>query len=94
MAENNFLTYKDIPLVRCGNEIYYGDMAKPYVVRFEILSFRETENGSLPEKVSVRLLKSDTQLAEKDRVVKETVRESFYDALDFGFVWLERALKQ
>ena len=36
MAE--FLTYKDKPLVRCKNEIYYGDMSEPYVVRFEILS--------------------------------------------------------
>ena len=27
MAETNFLTYKDKPLVRKGNEIYYGDMS-------------------------------------------------------------------
>ena len=47
----------------------------------------------LPEKVTVQLLKSDTQLPDKDRIVKETVKESFFDALDFGFVWLERALK-
>ena len=43
--------------------------------------------------VEVKLMKSDTQLPEKERIVKETVRDSFFDALDFGFVWLERALK-
>ena len=44
-------------------------------------------------KVTVQLLKSDTQLPNKDRVVKETAKENFFDALDVGFVWLERALK-
>lgn len=91
MAETNFLTYKEKPLVRSGNEIYYGDMSEPFVVKFTIIS--ENKSGE-PEKVSVQLLKSDIQLPEKDRVVKETVKNSMFDALDFGFVWLERALKE
>lgn len=89
-----FLTYKEQPLVRKGNEIYYGSMAEPFVIRFNILSAVKDGDVEIPGKVEVQLLKSDTQLPEKERVVKETVRESFYDALDFGFVWLERALKQ
>ena len=88
MSEN-FLTYKDKPLVRCGNEIYYGDMAEPFVIKLEIL---ESENDT-PTKVKLQLLKSDIQLPEKERVVKDTVKNSMFDALDFGFVWLERALK-
>lgn len=84
-----FLTYKDKPLVRCGNEIYYGDMAEPFVIKLEIL---ESEN-EVPKKVKVQLLKSDIQLADKERIVKDTVKNSMFDALDFGFVWLERALK-
>ena len=91
MAENNFLNYKGKPLVRSGKEIFYGDMADAYVIKFTVLS--ETQEDKLPEKVTVQLLKSDTQLPDKDRIVKETVKESFFDALDFGFVWLERALK-
>lgn len=91
MAENNFLNYKGKPLVRSGKEIFYGDMADAYVIKFTVLS--ETKEDNLPEKVTVQLLKSDTQLPDKDRIVKETVKESFFDALDFGFVWLERALK-
>jgi hypothetical protein len=94
MAETNFLTYKEKPLVRSGNEIYYGDMADPYVVRFEILSSKTVDGNEVADKVSVQLLKSDIQLAMKDRVVKETTKNSMFDALDFGFVWLERALKE
>lgn len=93
MADTNFLTYKDKPLVRSGNIIYYGDMADPFVVRFNILSSRTEGNNEIPEKVQVQLLKSDIHLSEKDRIVKETTKNSMFEALDFGFVWLERALK-
>lgn len=93
MAENRFLTYKDKPIVKCGKEIYYGDMSEPYVIRFNILSTKKEGDDTIPEKVSVELLKSDTQLPEKERVSKNTVKDSFFDALDVGFIWLERALK-
>ena len=93
MAENRFVTYKDKPIVKCGKEIYYGDMSEPYVVRFNVLSTKKEGDDTIPEKVSVELLKSDTQLPEKERVSKNTVKDSFFDALDVGFIWLERALK-
>ena len=94
MAETNFLTYKEKPLVRSGNEIYYGDMAEPYVVRFEILSSKTVEGNEVADKVKVQLLKSDIQLNMKDRIEKESTKGSMFDALDVGFVWLERKLKE
>ena len=93
MADNNFLTYKEKPLVKCGNEIYYGNMSEPYVIRFTVLSTVKAGDNEIPGKVKVELLKSDTQLSDKDRISKETVKDSFFEALEFGFVWLERALK-
>ena len=32
MAYTPKLTYKGRPLVRCGNDIYYGSMKDPFVV--------------------------------------------------------------
>ena len=93
MADTNFLTYKEKPLVRKGNEIYYGDMAEAFVVKFTILSSKKDGDNEIPDKILVQLLKSDIQLSDKDKVVKETTKNSMFDALDFGFVWLERALK-
>lgn len=90
----DFLTYKELPLVRKGNEIYYGDMAEPVVVKFEVLSTTKTDGGEIPQKVKVILMKSDTELPLKDRIMKETTKDSFFDALDVGFVWLERANKK
>lgn len=89
----DFLNYKGKPLVRKGNEIYYGDMAEKFVVKFTVLEPKDFSEDKLPTKVSVQLLKSDIQLPEKDKIVKETTKGSMFEALDFGFVWLERALK-
>ena len=46
MAYTPKLTYKGRPLVRCGNEIYYGSLADPYVVFMQVLTTKE-ENLSL-----------------------------------------------
>ena len=89
MAEN-FITYKEKPLVRCKNEIYYGNMTDAFVVKFTILSEKDGE----PDKIKVELLKSDTSLSDKERIVKETTKTSMFEALDVGFVWLERNLKE
>ncbi len=89
MAEK-FLEYKGKPLVRSKDEIYYGNMTDSHVVKFTILS---TDADGEPNKINIQLLKSDTELKEKDRVVKESTKNTMFEALDVGFVWLERTLK-
>lgn len=93
MSENKFLEYKGKPIVRKGNEIYYGDMSESFVVRFEILSYGKEGKLDIADKVSVQLLDSNTDADMKDRVKKESVKDNLFDALDLGFTWLERALK-
>ena len=93
MADNKFLEYKGKPLVRKGNEIYYGDMSENFIVRFEILSYKSQDKLEIADKVSVQLLDSNTDIDIKDRVKKESVKDNLFDALDLGFTWLERALK-
>ena len=87
MADTNFLCYKGKPLVRKGNEIYYGNMSEPFVVRFEMLG------KDISDKVTVQLLDSNTDLGLKERTKKESTKDTLFDALDLGFTWLERALK-
>ncbi len=94
MAETKFLTYKGKPLVRKGKEIYYGDMSEKYVVRFEILSSQKDGKLEIADKVSVQLLDSNTDKAMKDRIKKDSTKDNLFTALDLGFTWLERALKE
>ncbi len=92
MAETNFLTYKNKPLVRKGNEIYYGDMSEKSVVRFTILSSKADGKLEIADKVSVQLLDT-THITDKPEVKKESVKDNLFSALDLGFTWLERDLK-
>lgn len=93
MAETNFLTYKGKPLVRKGKEIYYGDMSDKFIVHFEILSSKKDGKIDIAEKVAVQLLDSNTDKPMAERIVKESTKDNLFAALDLGFTWLERNLK-
>lgn len=91
---SEFLTYKGKPLVRKGNEIYYGDMREKYVIKLEILSTKKEGDLDTADKVKVLLLLSDTDLSYKSRIVKTSEKSGLYEAMDIGSVWLERELKK
>ncbi len=93
MADNQFLTYKGKPLVRNGNEMYYGDMAEPFVVYFKIESTKKVGDLDVAEKVLVQLMNTDPEIRLKDRIVKKSEKMGLYNAMDIGAIWLERALR-
>ncbi|MBR3760108.1 MAG: hypothetical protein IKK47_03860 [Ruminococcus sp.] len=86
---DNFLMYKGYPLVRKGNEIYYGYMADPYVIWIQIL---ETKDNTASK---VRVIQMSTETADPMKAfVKNMEKEcGLYEALDIANVWLEKALK-
>ena len=88
-----FFTYKGYPLVRNGNQIYYGYMSDPYVIFIQILETKE-ENGE-KQTSKVRIVQMDTNEPNPLKAfVKNAEREcGIYEALDFANVWLEKALK-
>ncbi len=90
----DFLTYKGKPLVRKGNEIYYGDMSEKYVIKLEILSSKKEGDAELADKVKVLLMLSDTEIKLKDRIIKTSEKNGLYEAMDIGAIWLERELKK
>ena len=55
MAYTPKLTYKGRPLVRCGNEIYYGSLADPYVVFMQVLTTKEENGITVADKLHVIL---------------------------------------
>jgi hypothetical protein len=84
-----FHTYKGYPLVRKGNEIYYGYMQDPYVIFIQILGQNEGKTSK------VRVVQMDTNETNPLKAfVKNAEREcGLYEALDIANVWLEKALK-
>lgn len=93
MAEKEFSTYKGKPLVRCGDEIYYGSMAEKYVIRMQIKSKKEVNGLEIADKVAIQLMSTDPDVSPKKQLVKSSEKNGLYTALDIADVWLERALK-
>ena len=93
MAEKQFSTYKGKPLVRCGDELYYGSMAERFVIRMQIKTKKTVGDTEIADKVAIQLLCTDPDLSPRKQLVKSSEKNGLYVALDIADVWLERALK-
>ena len=90
--EKNILTYKGHPLMRKDNLIYYGSMADSHIIMLQILEAKKVSDTEIATRVSVQLQLTDPSVKSRDRVVKKGEKAGLYTALDFGCVWLQRAL--
>lgn len=86
------LVYKNHPLRRVDNFIYYGSMADKYIVLLQILDTVKEQDMDVAKRVSVQLQLTDPDLKSRDRVVRKSEKNSLYAAMDLGDVWLKRAL--
>ncbi len=92
--KKTFFCYKDKPLVRCGNTLYYGSMKDPYVVCMQVLSTKPSDNKEVASDVMIQLLRTGKDVKPQDMVVKKAQKSDLYSAIDIADVWLHRALKE
>ena len=90
--EKEILMYKGRPLMRMDNLIYYGSMADSHIVMLQILETKKVGDAEIASRVSVQLQLTDPAAKSRDRIVKKGEKAGLYTALDFGSVWLDRAL--
>ena len=92
MAEStvngSYIIYKNRPLVREDNIVCYGNMDDKYILQLIIMTEKEFNGTNVPDKVVVQIVTTD---AEK-KVIKQDLKDGFYDALELGMIWLERFL--
>lgn len=86
------LNYKNHPLRRKDNLVYYGSMADKYIIMLQIMSTKKVGDLDVADKVAVQLQLTDPDLKSRDRVVKKSEKEDLFAAIDLGAIWLERAL--
>lgn len=86
-----FMTYKGYPLVRKGNDFYFGFMNEPYVIWLQAESPKEEKGVQLSQKVRFYQMKTDEGLNPIEAIVKNGERGTLYDALDVAATWLKRA---
>ena len=88
--DQNKVTYNGLPVVRCGNEMYYGNMTDKYITLLRILSSHEAGGVQIADKVEIRLLFTDPDIKGKSKIVKTSERESLSLAFELAVAWLGR----
>ena len=73
MAKTEFLTYKGKPLVRKGEEIYYGNMSDDYVIMLRVISSKKVGDMDVAEKVLVQLMSTDNDIPATKRIDRKSV---------------------
>ncbi|NMA06255.1 MAG: hypothetical protein GX928_00860 [Ruminococcaceae bacterium] len=88
------LYYKGRPLVRSGDEIYFGNPEDSHMIYIQILSYTGEGEDEVADRVYVRLLSNAPDLTLQARTIKESEKVGIWGALDIGIVWLDRALAE
>lgn len=86
------LMYRNHPLRRIDQMIYYGSMADSHIIVMQVKETRREKDLDVASKISVELQRTAPDLKSRDRVVKRSEKSSLYDAMDISAIWLERAL--
>lgn len=92
MADKEFFTYKGRPLVRCGDELYYGSMAERFVIRMQIKTKKTVGDLEIADKVAIQLMCTDPDLSPRKQLIKASEKTGLYVAMDIAEIWLDRAL--
>ncbi len=90
--DEKFFCYKDKPLVRCGNTIYYGSMMDDYVAVLQIMDEKEKDGRKLPNRILVQLMRTDRDIKPTEMIVKKAEKTGLYNAMDVADIWLRRFL--
>lgn len=92
MAFNAPLTYKGRPLVRQGNQIYYGNMTDPCVAYLQILTTKTVDGAEQADRVHVSLLSTDQKKPITERLLQQGNRNGLFAALEIASIWLDHTL--
>ncbi len=76
----------------CNDEIYYGSMEEPYVIRMQIKSKKDVNGTEIADKVTVQLMATDPYLSPRKQLIKSSEKKGLFLAMDIADIWLERAL--
>ena len=93
MANENvqFLEYKGKSLVRQGDSLCYGNMSDKHILSLMIMAYKNVGGKEVPAKVLIQVLSTDATKSFAERIVKQGDKDSLFDAIDIGMIWLERA---
>ena len=93
VTEREILLYREKPLLRDGNTLYYGDFKENFIVRFTILESEKVNDLDMAKQVMIELLEKSGDDIKSAKLTKKAERTSMWAALDIGIYWLEDILE-
>ena len=88
---SDIMTYKDRPLVRDKNRIYYGEPSNESIAVLIILTNATVNGAEVPSRILVQLQSTDPALAMKpEKIIKEAERKNLADAMNLAALWLDQ----
>ena len=91
-VDGKFLMYKDRPLVREGNTIIYGNVDDEYVLQLIIMTEKEYKGTMVPDKIIIQIMKTDKDLSDGEKIVKQELKSGLAESFELGLIWLERLI--
>jgi hypothetical protein len=85
VSENEYLEYKGRPLVRQGDELFYGDMTDKFYIFMLIMTKKEVGDNEIPDKVMVQLCESSSKNPKEQKILN-----GLKEAFEFADAWLDR----
>ncbi len=89
IGKDKYIMYRGKPLVREGQQIYYGSMDDKYVLFLGIMSTKKMGDQDVPDQVLIQI-----QSTEDKKVVKFGMKNGLYEAFEYGLIWLDTELKK
>ena len=85
VGQDEFVEFKGKPLVRQGDDIFYGDLSEKYYIYMMIMGEAKSPKGDInvPTTIMVQLLESSTK-----KIEKQTIVNGLMEAFEFAEAWL------
>ena len=85
-----FFTYKNRPLVRSQNTVYYGRMCDPYVVMMQIRSKKKDGEMEIADQISMQMISTDLTVPPDKLILKKSEKQGWFQAMEVASSWLDR----
>ncbi len=85
------LTYKDKPLYRFGDRLYYGNLEDKYILVLDVKEKKNNCGMDVATRVKVRIMDNSGILGEGE-TFRSAEKNNLYRALDVGSWWLQEAI--
>ena len=86
--QDRFFEYRGLPLVRKGNELYYGSMGDEEVVMLQTAGNKKVGDVNVATKVRLYRMLTDESVPVMQIITKTAEKSNLFEALDLAFDWI------